>query len=117
MSEYSYVVGPVKGNRQSVTIMNRYSGVGQTVISTPEKVDEYVRKMNKAPMQDEFLAIGVTALGGVVGYAASLVAKVKNGGVMGALIGALVGVLSCLFIPGKQTRLTNEFLKNNAQGE
>lgn len=117
MSDYSYIVGPVKGNMQSVTIMNKYSGAGQTVISTPEKVDEYVKKMNKAPMQDEFVGLGVTALGGGLGYLAGMLAKAKEGGIIGAGIGLLAGLLAIICIPGKQERLTKEFLKNNPQGE
>lgn len=117
MAEYNYIVGPIKGNQQTISIQHRYNGDGQVVVSTPEKIDEYVKKMKKAPMQDEFTSVGVTALGGGLGYLAGMLAKAKEGGIYGALIGAVIGLTSCLFVPGKQERLTKEFLKNNPQGE
>lgn len=85
MAEYNYIVGPIKGNQQTISIQHRYNGDGQVVVSTPEKIDEYVKKMKKAPMQDEFTSIGVTALGGGLGYLAGMLAKAKEGGIYGAL--------------------------------
>lgn len=117
MADYNYIVGPIRGNQQTISIQHKYNGDGQVVVSTPERIDEYVKKMKKAPMQDEIACVSITALGGVMGHLAGLLAKAKEGGVYGALLGALVGLTSCLFIPGKQERLTKEFLKNNVQGE
>lgn len=117
MSVYTYIVGPVRGNQQTITIQNRYSGDGQTVVSTPERIDEYVKKMKKAPMQDEFACLGITALGGCIGYLASFASKAKNVGGIGAFLGIGAAGLTALFIPGKQEKLTKEFLKNNVQSE
>lgn len=117
MAEYNYIVGPIRGNKQTVTIQHRYNGDGQIVTSTPEKVDEYVRKMKKAPMQDELACLGLTALGGGLGFLAKFASKAKDAGIYGAAIGACAGLLAAVFTPGKQERLTKEFLKNNAQSE
>lgn len=115
MAEYNYVVGPARGNQQTITIQHKWNGDGQVVVSTPEKINEYVRKMKKAPMQDEFTSIGLTVAGCGAGYLAGL-AKSKIAGGYGAILGLFAGLLTACFMPGKQERLTKEFLKNNVQG-
>lgn len=112
MADYNFIVGPVRENQQTITIQHKWNGYGYTLVSTPEKIDEYVRKMKKAPMQDEVACLGLTALGCGTGYLAGI-AKSKTGGVGGAILGLFAGLLTAIFIPSKQERLTKEFLKNN----
>lgn len=110
---YNFVIGPVKGNRQSITIMNRDNGEGKTVMTTPEKIDEFVKSRKKAQKIDICKQLGTISAGTLLGYLGGLI-KSKEYGVPGAAAGLVASAIALFFLPDSEKKVTEHFLKNNA---
>jgi len=120
MANYVDVIGPAKGNKQSITIIKKYEGSGNTIITTPEKVDEYVANHSKACSKDTKKALLSGGLGGLLGAAAGLVynslRNQKSAGILGAIgvcFGSAAGFLTALFFKSSEGKVVQDFINNN----
>ena len=114
-------IGLIKNGKQHITIMDKH-GVSREYVSTPEKIDEFVKasnKLDKDTTRNGWIStLSGTALGGVVGWAKCAKKPTTKPILWGCIAGFALGTLiDILFIGGKkadkQDFLAQEFIKNN----
>ena len=114
-------VGPIQDGKQAITIGNFWAGRSQTVVSTPEKVDEFVRThddISKKGAKKGFIAWGATsvlgAVGGLIAKAAGLKgATALKGGFLGLLGGCIFMYASLFKAANAQNKLSEQFIAEN----
>jgi len=108
------VISPVVNGQQKIALQSKDGNVHE-VISTPEKVDEFLKK-RKNTMSNK-LGFGVIGLGGVLGAIPGMLPKVKSPFITagGAIFGMFLGLLTCADIAdSRKSKLDQQFIDANA---
>lgn len=83
-------LGPVKGDKQSVSVYDRDLGNRRTIITTPDEADEFIQyrkdKMQDAAKRGWGLAALTTAAGAAAGAAVNVLKNVKEAEKLNELI-------------------------------
>ena len=118
----SLSVGPVQNGKQSITISDANENHYQTVISTPEKVDEFVKSyysISKNDNKKSWLAVLLTGIAGAtIGYLSKIketpIMKTELGALFGLCVGAVLSFVIPEFSAHKQEKLAQKFLAENS---
>lgn len=72
-------LGPIKGNKQSVSVYDSKFGNNRTVVTTPEEAEEFINYRNSALKKACRQGLGITALATTLGAGAgALYTRYKN---------------------------------------
>ena len=110
-------LGPVNGDKQAVSVYDRYLGNNRTVVTTPDVADEFIKSRKKtlkdADKKGIVWTVLTTAAGAVTG--AICISSYKQ---IAALYGVMIGCLPGLFIWDQQhekadRKITQAFIEEN----
>ena len=115
-------VGPIQDGKQTLTIGDPIVGRYQTFISTPEKVDEFVKSyysISKNDNKKSWLAVLLTGIAGAtIGYLSKIketpIMKTELGALFGLCVGAVLSFVIPEFSAHKQEKLAQKFLAENS---
>ena len=114
-------IGLIQDGKQHITIMDK-QGVSREYVSTPEKIDEFVKASNEIDRVTErngwISTLTGTALGGVIGWAKCAKKSTTKPILWGCVAGFALGSLVDMFFIGgkkadKQDALAKDFIKNS----
>ena len=110
-------LGPVNGDKQAVSVYDRYLGNNRTVVTTPDAADEFIKSRKKtlkdADKKGIVWTVLTTAAGAVTGAICNSSEKQ-----LGALFGVMLGWFPGAFVWAQQhekadRKITQAFIEEN----